>query len=233
VTFASANMMDRIAIPLEDGRAVSGLLERPARAEACYVLAHGAGAGMTHPFLNACAEALAHHGVATLRFQFPFLERGSRRPDPPAVAQSTVRAAVKAAAGLVADMPLIAGGRSFGGRMSSQAQASVALPGVVGLSFLGFPLHPAKRPSVDRAEHLLAVNVPMLFVQGTRDELANLADLRAVCSRLGERATLHLIEDADHAFHVWARSGRTDQEVIGEIVSVVAAWTRALVGRAS
>ena len=211
---------------------MSGLLERPARAVACYVLAHGAGAGMTHPFLNACAEALAQHGVATLRFQFPFLERGSRRPDPPAVAQSTVRAAVKAAAGLVPDLPLIAGGRSFGGRMSSQAQASLALPGVVGLAFLGFPLHPAKRPSVDRAEHLLEVNVPMLFVQGTRDELANLADLRAVCSRLGERATLHLIEDADHAFHVRARSGRTDQEVIGEIASVVAAWTRALVGKA-
>jgi predicted alpha/beta-hydrolase family hydrolase len=226
-------MTDRVVIPLDDGGTVSGLLERPARAEACYVLAHGAGAGMTHPFLNACAEALAQHGVATLRFQFPFLERGSRRPDSPAVAQSTVRAAVKAAAGLVPDLPLIAGGRSFGGRMSSQAQASLALPGVIGLAFLGFPLHPAKRPSVERAEHLSEVKVPMLFVQGTRDELANLADLRAVCSRLGERATLHLIEDADHAFHVRARAGRTDQEVIGEIASVVAAWTRALVGRAS
>jgi predicted alpha/beta-hydrolase family hydrolase len=147
VTFASANTADRIAIPLDDGGAVLGLLERPARAEACYVLAHGAGAGMTHPFLNACAEAFARHNLATLRFQFPFLERGSRRPDSPAVAQSTVRAAVKAAAGLVPDLPLIAGGRSFGGRMSSQAQASLALPGVVGLAFLGFPLHPAKRPS--------------------------------------------------------------------------------------
>jgi predicted alpha/beta-hydrolase family hydrolase len=187
---------------------------------------------MTHPFLNVCAEALAHHGVATLRFQFPFLERGSRRPDLPAVAQSTVRAAVKAAAELVPDLPLIAGGRSFGGRMSSQAQASLTLPGVVGLSFLGFPLHPANRPSVDRAEHLSEVNVPMLLVQGTRDGLANLADLRAVCSRLGERATVHLIDDADHAFHVRARSGRTDQEVIGEIASVVAAWTQALVGKA-
>ena len=186
---------------------------------------------MTHPFLSACAEAFAQHGLATLRFQFPFLERGSRRPDLPAVAQSTVRAAVKAAAGLVPDLPLIAGGRSFGGRMSSQAQGSLALPGVLGLAFLGFPLHPAKRPSVDRAEHLLAVNVPMLFVQGTRDELANLADLRAVCIRLGERATLHLIEDADHAFHVRSRSGRTDQEVIGEIASVVAAWARALAGK--
>jgi predicted alpha/beta-hydrolase family hydrolase len=226
-------MTDRVVIPLDDGGTVSGLLERAARAEACYVLAHGAGAGMTHPFLNACAEALAHHGVATLRFQFPFLERGSRRPDPPAVAQSTVRAAVKAAAGLVPDLPLIAGGRSFGGRMSSQAQAALALPGVMGLAFLGFPLHPAKRPSTERAQHLSEVNVPMLLVQGTRDELANLADLRAVCSRLGERATLHLIDDADHAFHVRARSGRTDQEVIGEIASVVAAWTRALVARVS
>jgi predicted alpha/beta-hydrolase family hydrolase len=225
-------MTDRVVIPLDDGGTVSGLLERAARAEACYVLAHGAGAGMTHPFLNACAEAFARHNLATLRFQFPFLERGSRRPDSPAVAQSTVRAAVKAAAGLVPDLPLIAGGRSFGGRMSSQAQASLALPGVVGLAFLGFPLHPAKRPSRERAEHLSEVNVPMLFVQGTRDELANLADLRAVCSRLGERATLHLIDDADHAFHVRARSGRTDQEVIGEIASVVTAWTRALVGKA-
>jgi uncharacterized protein len=211
---------------------VSGLLESPTRAVACYVLAHGAGAGMTHSFLSACAEAFAQHNLATLRFQFPFLERGSRRPDSPAVAQSTVRAAVKAAAGLVPDLPLIAGGRSFGGRMSSQAQASLALPGVVGLVFLGFPLHPAKRPSRERAEHLSEVNVPMLFVQGTRDELANLSNLRAVCSRLGERATLHLIEDADHAFHVRARSGRTDQEVIREIASVVAAWTRALVGTA-
>ena len=213
-----------VSIPLGEDGAISGLLQAPSRARACYVLAHGAGAGMTHPFLEAIASELARRGVATLRFQFPYMERGSRRPDPPAVAQAAVRAAVAAASRLVPELPLVAGGRSFGGRMASQAQAAAPLREVRALAFLGFPLHPAKRPSAERAEHLFEVDVPMLFLQGTRDELADLQHLRPVCDRLGSRATLHLIEDADHGFHVRARSGRTDAQVRGELADVLAAW---------
>jgi uncharacterized protein len=219
----------RVPISLGRDGQVSGLLQVPSGALACYVLAHGAGAGMDHPFLGSMATELAERAIATLRFQFPFMERGSRRPDPPGVAQETVRAAVKVASELVPELPLIAGGRSFGGRMASQAQAASALAGVRGLAFLGFPLHPAKRPSADRANHLFEIDIPMLFVQGTRDDLADLQLLRSVCDQLGDRATLRLFEDADHGFHVRARSGRTDAQIRADIADSVAGWIGSLV----
>ncbi len=214
------------AVDISDGNAiqVSGLLQTPPRARACYVLAHGAGAGMKHPFLAAVAAELATRGIASLRYQFPYMERGAKRPDPPPLAQAAVRAAVAAAARSLPDLPLIAGGKSFGGRMTSQAQAKAPLPGVRGLAFLGFPLHPANRPSRDRAEHLFDVHLPMLFLQGTRDALAALDQIEPVCEKLGERATLMLFENADHSFHVPARSGRTDAQLRGEILDALASW---------
>lgn len=215
-----------LRIPLSDGEDVSGLLQVPPSAAACFVLAHGAGAGMTHSFMEAIANELALRAIATLRFQFPFMERGSKRPDRPAVAHEAIRAAVETAAGMLPGMPLIAGGRSFGGRMTSQTQALSGLIGVRALVFLGFPLHPAKRPSSERAHHLEDVSVPMLFIQGTRDELAELPLLKQVCDQLGTRATLHLVDDADHSFHVRVRSGSTDAEVRGEIADAVASWSR-------
>lgn len=224
ITVMGSAMRQPISIALKQTGHVSGLLHLPDGAKACFVLAHGAGAGMDHPFLEAMAVELAERRVATLRFQFPFMESGSRRPDPPRVAQGAVRAAVAAAAELVPAVPLIAGGRSFGGRMASEAHAGSALAGVRGLAFLGFPLHPAKQPSTQRGRHLLAVDLPMLFVQGTRDALADAQLIETVCDELGERATLRLIEDADHGFHVRARSGRTDAEVRQEIADIVASW---------
>jgi predicted alpha/beta-hydrolase family hydrolase len=214
------------AVDISDGNAiqVSGLLQTPPRARACYVLAHGAGAGMKHPFLAAVAAELATRGIASLRYQFPYMERGAKRPDPPPLAQAAVRAAVAAAARSLPDLPLIAGGKSFGGRMTSQAQAKAPLPGVRGLAFLGFPLHPANRPSRDRAEHLFDVHLPMLFLQGTRDALAALDQIEPVCEKLGERATLMLFENADHSFRVPARSGRTDAQLRGEILDALASW---------
>ena len=214
------------AVDISDGNAiqVSGLLQTPPRARACYVLAHGAGAGMKHPFLAAIAAELATRGIASLRYQFPYMERGAKRPDSPPLARATVRAAVAAAARSLPDLPLIAGGKSFGGRMTSQAQAKAPLPGVRGLAFLGFPLHPANRPSRDRAEHLFDVHLPMLFLQGTRDALAALDQIEPVCEKLGERATLMLFENADHSFHVPARSGRTDAQLRGEILDALASW---------
>jgi predicted alpha/beta-hydrolase family hydrolase len=203
---------------------VSGLLDAPAQPRACYVLAHGAGAGMTHPFMAAVAAGLVARGIATLRYQFPYMERGQKRPDPPALAHATVRAAVAAAAQALPGMPLIAGGKSFGGRMTSQAQAAAPLAGVRGLAFLGFPLHPAGKPSRERAKHLSDVRIPMLFLQGTRDTLASLDELRPVCAALGERATLKLYEDADHSFHVPKKSGRTDAQVLDEVLDALAAW---------
>ena len=217
---------ERIRIAVADGDQVSALLKVPPGASSCLVLGHGAGAGMTHPFMAAVAQGLAERGLATLRYQFPFMEHGSKRPDLPKVAHATVRAAVAEARRCCPDLPLVAGGKSFGGRMTSQAQAAVAMPGVAGLAFLGFPLHPAGKPSIERAAHLDAVEVPMLFLQGTRDELADLALLQPVVERLGARATLHRVDDADHAFHVRARSGRTDAEVLGEMLDILAAWTR-------
>ena len=220
----------RVSIAVADGVHVSGLLDNPPRARACYVLAHGAGAGMEHPFMAAVAAGLAQRGIATLRYQFPYMERGAKRPDPPQLAQATVRAAVMQAQQLVPDLPLFAGGKSFGGRMTSQAQATAPLPGVRGLSFLGFPLHPAGKPSQSRAKHLFDVQVPMLFLQGSRDALAALDELHPVCQALGSRATLQVFADADHSFHVPARSGRNDGQVRDDMLDALAAWIDTVVG---
>ncbi|HUP97178.1 MAG TPA: alpha/beta family hydrolase [Usitatibacter sp.] len=200
------------------------LLEEPAGARACYVLAHGAGAGMTHPFLAAVAKGLAERGIATLRYNFPYMDKGTKRPDAPKVAHAAVRAAVEEAAKRMPGVPLFAGGKSFGGRMTSQAQALGALPGVKGLVFLGFPLHPAGKPSDERAAHLRDVDVPMLFLQGTRDDLADLSLLRPVVETLQGRATLVMFEHADHSFHVLARTGRKDSEVMAEVLDAMASW---------
>lgn len=222
-----------LTISLEGSESVSALLTAPAGARACHVLAHGAGAGMTHPFMAAVAEGLAERGIATLRYQFPYIERGSKRPDSPKVAQAAVRAAVAAAARLAPGIPLIAGGKSFGGRMTSQAQANDPLPAVRGLVFLGFPLHPPGQPSESRAQHLVGVQVPMLFLQGTRDDFAKLDLIEPVVARLGDRAELKLFRDADHSFHVPARSGRTDAEVRGDLTRTLATWIDAVIGHAT
>jgi predicted alpha/beta-hydrolase family hydrolase len=207
-----------------DAQRVSALLQAPTGSHACYVLAHGAGAGMAHPFMTAIANELATRGIATLRYQFPYMENGSKRPDPPNIAHAAVRAAVGEAGRLLPQLPLVAGGKSFGGRMTSQAQAAVPLANVRGLAFLGFPLHPAKQPSNDRARHLADVQVPMLFLQGTRDELADLQLVQDLAGTLGPRATLELIIDADHSFHVRKSSGSTDAQVIGHLADLLAAW---------
>jgi predicted alpha/beta-hydrolase family hydrolase len=207
---------------------VAALLVRPADARLLYVLAHGAGAGMRHPFLETIAQRLAERGIATLRYQFPYMERRARRPDPPAVAAATVRAAVLEAARRAPGVPLLAGGKSFGGRMTSTAQAEEPLPGVRGLVFLGFPLHPPGRPDDKRAEHLARVQIPMLFLQGDRDEFADLKLLRPVVKRMGERATLHLVEGGDHSFRVLKRSGRTDGDAMAELVNTIDQWCTTL-----
>lgn len=217
--------MTALRIVLPTGDTVSALAAGPADPKACYVFAHGAGAGMRHAFMGAMAESLAARGVATLRFQFPFMEQGGKRPDTPKVAHAAVRAAVAEAAQRWPGVPLFAGGKSFGARMTSQAQALEPLPEVRGLIFVGFPLHPAGKPSVERAAHLSDVQLPMLFLQGTRDALADLALVRETAKVLGKRATLHTVEGADHAFHVLVRSGRTDAEVREEICDRIAAWT--------
>ena len=204
--------------------AVSALLTKPAQARACFVLAHGAGAGMTHAFMAAVASGLAERNITTLRYQFPYMEKGSKRPDPPGIAHTAVRAAVAAAAQHCPGLPLIAGGKSFGARMTSQAQSTAPLPGMRGLAFLGFPLHPAGKPSDERARHLADVRVPMLFLQGTRDALAYLALLRPVIERLGDRASLRVFDEADHSFHVPARGGRRDADVRRELLDALAAW---------
>jgi predicted alpha/beta-hydrolase family hydrolase len=213
-----------ITIAVDNAHRVSGLLQVPPKTRACYVLAHGAGAGMKHPFITAVATELAGRGIATLRYQFPYMEQGGKRPDPPKLAQATVRAAVAEAARLAPKLPLLAGGKSFGGRMTSQAQAAAPLAGVRGLIFLGFPLHPAGKPSRERAQHLHDVHIPLLFLQGTRDQLAMLDQIEPVCASLGERSTLKLFADADHSFHVPARSGRKDAQVRGEVLDALAAW---------
>jgi predicted alpha/beta-hydrolase family hydrolase len=217
-----------LRIAVRDDLEVSARLLRPAGARACYVLAHGAGAGMEHPSMRAVATGLQSLGLATLRYQFPYMESGSRRPDPPPLCHATVRAAVAAAAQLAPGLPLIAGGRSFGGRMTSQAQSLEALAGVRGLAFLSFPLHPAGKPSQQRAEHLATVSIPMLFLSGSRDALAERALLEALVARLGARATLSLVEEADHSFHVPARSGRSDAQVLSEVLARLATWSDAL-----
>ena len=219
-----ATSAQKLDIDIGKAGSVSALLDRPPKARACFVFAHGAGAGMTHPFMETVAAGLGERGIATLRYQFPYMEKGSKRPDPPPIAQAAVRAAVAEAGRRCLGLPLIAGGKSFGGRMTSQAQAIAPLDGVHGLAFLGFPLHPAGKPSSDRAKHLADVKIPMLFVQGTRDSLAELKLLEPVVKELGPTATLHRVEGADHSFHVPARSGRNDREVMGEILDAFAAW---------
>lgn len=217
-----------VTIAIDATEEVSGLLVLPPAARACFVFAHGAGAGMAHPFMSAFAGELADRGIATLRYQFPYMERGSRRPDAPPVAHATVRAAVKVASRLAPGLPLFAGGKSFGGRMTSQAQAAAPLPRVRALMFVGFPLHPAGKPADSRAAHLIDVAIPMLFLQGTRDELAVPELLRPVIERLGARATLAVVADADHAFHVPTRTGRRDEDVMAELANVMARWIRAI-----
>ena len=220
---------DELSLAVDAARRVSAILIAPDDARACYVLAHGSRAGMHHPFMASIAELLAARGIATLRYQFPYMEQGSRRPDGPALAHATVRAAVAEAARQMPDRPLVAGGKSFGGRMTSQAQSERALPGVHGLVFLGFPLHPPGEPSDQRAAHLDDVHVPMLFMQGTRDELADLALLRPLVDRLGDRATLQTIDDGDHSFHV--RGGaRANAEVMDHIADDVVAWIDRVAG---
>ncbi len=220
----SSMTAQHLTISVAQTQHVSALLEAPRDARACFVLAHGAGAGMHHPFLERVAAGLAGRGCATLRFQFPYMERGARRPDLPRLAQDTVRAAVAEASRRLPHVALFAGGKSFGGRMTSQAQAELPLAGVRGLVFLGFPLHPAGRPSDTRARHLSNVAVPMLFLQGTRDALASLPLMTALADRLGPRATLTLLQDADHSFRPPARSGRTAAQVEGELLDALTAW---------
>lgn len=224
-------VMEPVTIKVDDAVRVSGLVHKPPRMRAGYVLAHGAGAGMTHPFMAAVASELGERGIATLRYQFPYMEQGGKRPDPPKLAHAAVRAAVAEASHLLPGLPLIAGGKSFGGRMTSQAQAAQPLSGVHGLAFLGFPLHPAGRPSQERAKHLSDVRIPMLFLQGTRDALAALDQLEPVCAALGNRATLTLFADADHSFHVPARTGRKDPQVRSDMLDALAAWIDNVIAR--
>jgi hypothetical protein len=219
-----------VTIVVGETTQVSGLLQAPPQPRACFVLAHGAGAGMTHPFMASVAAGLAQRGIASLRYQFPYMERRSRRPDPPKLAHAAVRAAVAEAGRLLPCLALVAGGKSFGGRMTSQAQAAAPLPKVRGLAFLGFPLHPAGRPSRERGEHLFDIAIPMLFLQGTRDNLASLDELEPLCEALGARAVLRLLADADHSFHVPARSGRTDAQVRDEMLDALVAWIDRLPG---
>ena len=212
------------AIAIGEGESVSGLLQAPANARAGCVLAHGAGAGMNHPFMAAVAQGLAARGISTLRYEFPYMERGSKRPDVPRVAHAAVRAAVAHAVAAWPGLPLFAGGKSFGARMSSQAQAASPLAQVRGLVFIGFPLHPAKQPGDERAKHLDEVQVPMLFLQGSRDDLADAALVRALVERLGTRATLVSVDQADHSFHVPAKSGRNDVQVMEQLLDEAVRW---------
>lgn len=214
----------RLQFAVEGAGEVSALLILPAEARAMLALAHGAGAGMAHPFLGSLAAELAAAGVATLRYQFPYMEQSRRAPDSPAVLTATVRAAVRRAAEVAPRVPLIAGGKSMGGRMTSQAAAQQSLDGVRGLVFFGFPLHPPNKPGTKRAEHLKKVTVPMLFLQGTRDTLADLTLLKPICEELGARATLHIIETADHSFHMLKKSGKTDADALRELAQTTASW---------
>ncbi|HEV2210141.1 MAG TPA: alpha/beta family hydrolase [Verrucomicrobiae bacterium] len=221
---AAAAGPESVVITINDAQQVSGLLQKAPRPVACYVLAHGAGAGMRHPFLADIAQGLLERQLSTLRYQFLYMEARSKRPDPPKLAHAAVRAAVRQASSLVPGMPLFAGGKSFGGRMTSQAQAESPLPGVRGLVFLGFPLHPPGRPSEERAQHLFNVRIPMLFLQGDRDEFAELCLLQSVVGQLGARATLKLFPGADHSFHVPARTGRKDSDIRAEMLDAMKTW---------
>jgi predicted alpha/beta-hydrolase family hydrolase len=216
----------RFAVP--GAHEVSAILVRPDGARWLMVLAHGAGAGMTHPFLEKLARELAAAGVASFRYQFPYMEERRRVPDSPAVATAAVASAVRAAAEAAPGLPLLAGGKSFGARMSSQAASQGVLDSVLGLVFFGFPLHPPNKPGTKRAEHLTKVTIPMLFLQGTRDTLADLKLLRPICSEMGGRATLHIIEMADHSFHVLKSAGRTDEDVLRELAQTTTSWAEGL-----
>lgn len=213
-----------LTLSVSPDTSVSGILDVPAQPRACYVFAHGAGAGMNHPFMSAIANGLTERGVATLRFQFPYMEKGSKRPDPPGVAHAAVRAAVAEAARRLPGVPLFAGGKSYGGRMTSQAHAAQPLPNVRGIVFVGFPLHLAGKPATERARHLAGISVPMLFLQGTRDALAAAESIRETTGKLKARATLHMVEGADHSFHVLVRSGRNDDQVRVELLDTMAGW---------
>src|SRR5947199_1846087 len=228
-SFTSSSQKELTFAVGEGVGSVSALWLRPDGARVLYVLAHGAGAGMRHTFLESIAQRLAECGIATLRYQFPYMERRAGRPDPPAVAAATVRAAVTEAARVAPGLPLVAGGKSFGGRMTSTAQAEAPLPGVRGLLFLGFPLHPPGKPGDKRAEHLDRVQIPMLFLQGDRDEFADLKLLKPVVKRLGERAKLHLVEGGDHSFKVLKRSGGTEADVMSELADAMARWAAGIV----
>src|SRR3954471_639919 len=213
-----------VKLTLETGSFVSALLLRPENARACLVLARGAGAGMSHPFMETVTTGLAERGIATLRYQFPYMEKAGKRPDAPDVAHAAVRAAVAEAARRCPGLPLIAGGKSFGSRMTSQAQAIAPLAGVRGLAFLGFPLHPPGKPSTSRAAHLSDIKIPMLFLQGTRDDFAEMTLLEPVVKALGAMASLHVVQEADHSLHVPARSGRNNPEVMNEVLDTLSAW---------
>jgi hypothetical protein len=217
-------LVKELTIEFEGSTPLSALLMKPNLARACFVFAHGAGAGMSHPFMQQAATGLHDRRIATLRFQFPFMEKGGKRPDSPSIAHAAVRAAVTEALKCCQGLPLVAGGKSFGGRMTSQAQAKLPLDEVRGLAFLGFPLHPSGKPSVARADHLSEIRIPMLFIQGARDKLAESALLASVTSSLGSRATVHPVSDADHAFNVPARSGRNNHDVMTEILDAFSLW---------
>jgi predicted alpha/beta-hydrolase family hydrolase len=219
----------QLMLTLENNTSVSALLLRPDNARGCFVFAHGAGAGMAHPFMETVATGLCGRGIATLRYQFPYMEKDSKRPDAPGVAHAAVRAAVAEAARRCPGMPLLAGGKSFGGRMTSQAQAIAPLPGVRGLAFLGFPLHPPGNPSTARAAHLSGIDIPMLFLQGTRDDFAEMTLLEPVLKGLGGLASLHAVKQGDHSLHVPARSGRNEREVMNEVLDALSAWIGGLV----
>jgi predicted alpha/beta-hydrolase family hydrolase len=218
----------QLKIEVDSADTVSALLLRPPSARACYVFAHGAGAGMIHPFMETVAAGLCERDIATLRYQFPYMEKASKRPDAPPIVHAAVRAAVREAARCCPGIELVAGGKSFGGRMTSQAQAIAPLAGVHGLAFLGFPLHPAGKPSDLRAKHLSDIDIPMLFVQGTRDKLAEPQLIEPVVKSLGSLASLHPVEAADHSFHVAARTGRNDREVMNEILDALSLWIGAV-----
>ena len=219
-----ATKTQELKLDIERIGTVSAILKQPDNARACYVLAHGAGAGMRHASMDKIAEGLADRGIATFRFNFPYMENKQGRPDQPAVAHATIRAAVADAARLCPGLKLVAGGKSFGGRMTSQAQSKAPLPDVKGLAFLGFPLHADKKPSSERAEHLAGIAIPMLFLQGTRDELADLGHLKPVIASLGAKATLHEVEGGDHSFAVLKKSGRTNEEALTEVLDTLAGW---------
>ncbi|MBR0711069.1 alpha/beta hydrolase family protein [Bradyrhizobium liaoningense] len=219
-----ATKTQELKLDIERTGTVSAILTQPAQARACYVLAHGAGADMRHSFMEKVAAGLGERGIATFRFNFLYMEKKHGRPDQPAVAHAAIRAAVAEAARLCPGVKLVAGGKSFGGRMTSQAQSKAPLPGVKGLAFLGFPLHADKKPSSERADHLAGITVPMLFLQGTRDGLADLSYLRPVVEKLGAKATLHQVEGGDHSFAVLKKSGRTNEEALTEVLDALAAW---------